>query len=92
MWRTIELIVVLAIILVSITEFFLPILLNKPLFGSFRKLNAKEKKQIINKESLDEKIAVAKDKVEEVKKTQNEITEHFKSAEQLKDESDNLLK
>ena len=37
MWKIIEIILIIAIILVFITEFFVPIIMGKPLFGSFRK-------------------------------------------------------
>lgn len=88
MWALIELIVIIAIVLVFITEFFIPILTGKPLFGSFRK----SKETIIDEGPFDEKISKAKEKVDEVKTVQSEVTEHFKTAEQLKEEADNLLK
>lgn len=37
MWSLLEILVAGIIVLISITEFFLPIILGKPLFGSFRK-------------------------------------------------------
>ena len=92
MWALLELILVLAIVLVFITEFFLPIIMGKPLFGSFKK---KEEIYVANPEeisSFDEKMSMAKEKVKEVKNIQNEVNERFKTAEQLKEESDNLLK
>ena len=53
MWVIIELVFILAIILVSITEFFYPILAGKPLFGSFRKsTSAKNKKK--DKDSMND--------------------------------------
>jgi hypothetical protein len=92
MWTLIEFIVLTAIIFVLVVEFFIPLLTNKPLFGSFRK------KKVIKKHSpvaLDKKINIAKEKVHEVKKViktvQDEASENFNSAEKLKDESDNLL-
>jgi hypothetical protein len=88
MWALLEIIVIIAIVLIFITEFFIPILTGKPLFGSFRK----SKNETIDNDDLDEKITKAKEKVDEVKTVQTEVTEHFKTAEQLKEESDNLLK
>ena len=39
MWPILEIIFLAAIALISITEFFIPIITGKPLFGSFRKTN-----------------------------------------------------
>ncbi len=89
MWAVIELCIIAAIVLISITEFFIPLLFNKPLFGSFRK--AKPKAPPVD-ESLTEKISKAKEKVEEVKEVQEEVDENFNAAEELKEKSDNLLK
>lgn len=90
MWVIIEFIIVAIIVLVSITEFFYPMFMGKPLFGSFRKniVNTDLK----NDGDLNDKISSAKEKVQEIKKVQEEIDENFKSAEQLKSESDNLTK
>ncbi len=88
MWTLLELIVLTAIVLVSVTEFFIPLILGKPLFGSFRKFKAYRNTDI----SLVEKISKAKSKVYDVKVIQMEVTKNYKSAEQLKEESDNLLK
>ena len=87
MWRILELLVLCFIFVLFITEFVYPLLTNKPLFGSFRE---KEKKE--PKNSLEEKINEAKTKVNEVKEVQKDVLEHYKSAEQLKQDSDNLLK
>jgi len=89
MWRIIEFIAIAAILLIAITEFFYPILAGKPLFGSFRKSNA----DVISSGeiSLEDKLNKAKEKAEEIKSIQNEVDENYKSAEQLKEEADNLL-
>ncbi|MFL5731469.1 MAG: hypothetical protein ACJ75J_18410 [Cytophagaceae bacterium] len=99
MWTILELILALSLILVAITEFFYPLIAGKPLFGSFRKsatplteTATETASQTKNNGKLDEKISEARKKVEEVKTVQNEVTEFYKSAEQLKNESDNLLK
>jgi hypothetical protein len=99
MWTILELILALSITLVAITEFFYPLIAGKPLFGSFRKSSKPlQETKTENTSSnaaegkLDEKISKARKKVEEVKTVQNEVTEFYKSAEQLKNESDNLLK
>ena len=93
-WTIVEICIVAAIVLISITEFFIPILFNKPLFGSFRKLKQAEPKKT-EEGSLPEKISKTKEKVEdikeEVKEVQEEADENFKTAEQLKEESDKLL-
>lgn len=94
MWTILELIALAIIVLVFITEFLLPLIFNKPLFGSFRKLQKQDKasaKKDSSNDPLKEKISKAKEKVEEVKETQKEVTEHYKSAKDLKKESDNLL-
>jgi hypothetical protein len=90
MWVILEFIFLAFIVLFSITEFFYPLLVGKPLFGSFRKKAAiAEQKQ--DDASLEAKVFKAKEKVTEVKDIQNEVNQHFKSAEQLKAEADNLL-
>jgi hypothetical protein len=91
MWRILEFIVLAAIVLISITEFFYPLLMRKPLFGSFRKLQPSENNPLKD-DKLEDKISSAKKKVEEVKSVQNEVEEHFKLAEDLKNEADDLLK
>ena len=90
MWRLIEYLAVAGIILLSITEFFYPLVAGKPFFGSFRK-NTKILNKTMDENSLDEKVNKAKEKVEEIKSVQNEVNQHYKSAEQLKDEADQLL-
>jgi membrane-associated HD superfamily phosphohydrolase len=89
MWRIIEFIVIAAILLIAITEFFYPILAGKPLFGSFRKVAENGEKT--EDQSLEDKLNNAKEKLEEIKTVQNEVDKNYKSAEQLKDEADNLL-
>jgi hypothetical protein len=90
MWVILEFVFFAFIVLLSITEFFYPLLAGKPLFGSFRKKAAiVEQKQ--DDASLEAKVSKAKEKVNEVKDIQNKVNEHFKSAEQLKAEADSLL-
>jgi len=86
MWAIIEFVVLAAIVLISITEFFYPFLVGKPLFNSFRK-KAEQKSS-----NLQDKVADAKEKIAEVKNIQAEVDKTLKSAEQLKQESDNLFK
>jgi len=86
MWAIIEFVVLAAIVLISITEFFYPLLVGKPLFNSFRK-KAEQKTS-----NLQDKVADAKEKIAEVKNIQAEVDKTLKSAEQLKQESDNLFK
>ncbi|MES2621190.1 MAG: hypothetical protein V4615_10090 [Bacteroidota bacterium] len=94
-WTIVEVCIVAAIVLISITEFFIPILFNKPLFGSFRKRKPTELKKM-EADSLPAKISKTKERVEEVKEEVKEVQEeadvNYKTAEQLKEESDNLLK
>ncbi len=89
MWVILEFIVLAFIVLLSITEFFYPLIVGKPLFGSFRKKVDVEQKPVDS--SLESKVSMAKEKVREVKDIQEEVNKHFKSAEQLKEEADNLL-
>ena len=94
MWGIVEFVVFGLIGLLSLTEFFIPLLLNKPFFGSFHKHKpvVKEEKPVVDATDLKGKMASAKEKVAEVKKVQDEIADFHKSAEQLKNESDDLLK
>lgn len=91
MWVILEFIVLAAIVLLSITEFFYPLVTGRPLFGSFRKVSAPFEEQEVKDPTLEEKISMAKEKVKEVKDIQKEVDKNFKSAENLKEESDNLL-
>lgn len=90
MWTILEFIVLATIVLISITEFFYPLLAGKPLFGSFRK-KATVIKSKTDDSSLEQKLSVAKEKIKEVKDIQHEVNKNFKSAEQLKEEADNLF-
>lgn len=89
MWVILEFIFLAFIVLLSITEFFYPLLTGKPMFGSFRKKVVEEQKQ--DDASLESKVSEAKEKIKAVKDIQNEVNQHYKSAEQLKDEADNLF-
>ncbi|MCC6371423.1 MAG: hypothetical protein IT236_10505 [Bacteroidia bacterium] len=89
MWKLLELIAVAALLLVSITEFFYPIIAGKPLFGSFRKKKETPANGPTN--SLDEKLNEAKQKVNDIKEVQNEVQQHYKTAKQLKEEADQLI-
>lgn len=90
MWRLIEIIAAAAVVLVSITEFFYPLIAGKPFFGSFRKTKVEPERRT-SEGSLDEKINKAKEKVEEIKNVQDEVDRHYKTAEQMKEEADQLL-
>lgn len=93
MWRVFEFVLIAVIVLVAITEFFYPLIAGKPFFSSFKK-NAEPAPPLPKpkeEDTLNEKIDAARKKVEEIKATQNEVNSHYKSAEQLKDESDSLF-
>ncbi|PBQ33270.1 hypothetical protein CNR22_16310 [Sphingobacteriaceae bacterium] len=75
----------------SITEFFYPLIAGKPFFGSFRKTNKTVNPITKEEKTLDEKMTKAKVQVEEIKEVQKEVNAHYKTAEQLKEEADNLL-
>ncbi|TAL58120.1 MAG: hypothetical protein EPN85_12285 [Bacteroidetes bacterium] len=99
MWVILEIIILAVIVLISITEFFIPIIFNKPLFGSFRKVKdpgKTETKKTDPDSPLEEKVHKTKEKVEEVveevKEVQDEVTKNYKTAKELKKESDDLLK
>ncbi len=95
MWAVLEICVLAAIVLIFITEFFIPVLYNKPLFGSFRKVKPPEEEKPVAGDSLPEKIEKAKQKVDEVKEVVEDVQEqarkNYNSAEELKNETDNLL-
>ncbi|MGC4022639.1 MAG: hypothetical protein QM734_12170 [Cyclobacteriaceae bacterium] len=89
MWLLVEFVVLAAIVLLSITEFFHPLIVGKPLFPSFRKKQESQSTSI--GDSLEDELTKAKEKIAEVKNIQEEVNKKFKSAEQLKNESDNLF-
>ncbi len=91
MWALLEFALLAAIVLLSITEFFYPLLTGKPLFQSFRKRVETPQPEPPKETSLEEELAKAKEKIKEVKSVQNEVNKKFKSAEELKEESDNLF-
>jgi hypothetical protein len=45
MWSFVQLTIVIVAIIVSITEFFYPLIAGKPFFGSFRKIKRKDKEE-----------------------------------------------
>ena len=87
MWVVFEYIMIIVIVLVAFTEFFIPLLTGKPFFGSFKK----SKPAISVETPLEEKINQAKQKVAEAKSVQDMVNKNYKSAEQLKEDSDNLF-
>jgi hypothetical protein len=82
-----ERLLLLIVFVLFCTEIFYPILFDKSLFVSFRKVSKKE-----NKPDLSNKLLEAKAKIEEIKKVQEEVNEFHKTAEDLKSSSDNLFK
>jgi len=91
MWAIIEFVLLAGIVLLSITEFFYPLLTGKPLFQSFRKRAETPQPEPQQEPSLEDKLSEAKEKIKEVKSVQDEVNKKFKSAEELKEESDNLF-
>lgn len=87
MWIVLEIVVLAAVALLAITEFFYPLLAGKPLFGSFRRKAAAS-----TNVPLDEELAAAKRKAEEVKDVQRKADEALRKAAQRKDAADDLLK
>jgi hypothetical protein len=87
MWVILEFVLLAAIALLFITEFFYPLLAGKPLFGSFRR-----KASTAEATSLDEEIAAAKRKAAEVKEVQRKADERLRDAANRKSEADDLLK
>jgi hypothetical protein len=87
MWFVLEIVVLAAIALLAITEFFYPLIAGKPLFGSFRK-----KTPPVTDPTLDDEIAEARRKAEEVRDVQRKAEEQLRDAAQRKSEADDLLK
>ncbi len=87
MWVVLEFVVLAAIVLFAITEFFYPLLAGKPLFGSFRRKSA-----AVEPLSLDQALAEAKRKAAEVKDVQHRTEEELRAAERRRDAADDLLK
>lgn len=87
MWVVLEFVVLAAIVLFAITEFFYPLLAGKPLFGSFRRKSAQAEPP-----TLDQSIAEAKRKAWEVKDVQRRTEEELRAAERRRDAADDLLK
>ena len=90
MWVILEFTLLAFLVLLSITEFFYPLIAGKTLFGTFRK-KVKQEQKPIKPSSLETKLALAKEKIKEVKTVQEEVHTNFNSAKQLKKEADNLL-
>jgi hypothetical protein len=87
MWIVLEMLVLAGVALLAITEFFYPLLAGKPLFGSFRR-----KAATASNVPLDDEIAAARRKAEEVKDVQRKADEALRKAAQRKDAADDLLK
>jgi hypothetical protein len=84
--KDIEVLLVALFALFMFTDFFIPLLRGKKLFPSFRKAEVKLEPK------LDEKVAEAKAKIEEVKKVVEEANAEFNKAKDLKASADNILK
>jgi len=91
MWKLIEFLAAGALILVAFTEFFYPVFTGKPIFGSFRR-KAKSNTPDEPVDTMEKKLDEAREKINDVKSVQNEVEKNYKAAEQLKKESDNLMK
>lgn len=87
MWVVLEFVVLAAVVLFAITEFFYPLLVGKPLFGSFRR-----KTDTAGPPSMDTELAAAKRKAAEVKDVQRRTDEELRAAERRRDAADDLLK
>ncbi|HRH38228.1 MAG TPA: hypothetical protein PK760_07780 [Flavobacteriales bacterium] len=80
-----EIVAASALVLFAITEFFYPLLAGKPLFGSFRK------KPVKTTTTLDDELAEARRKVDEVKEVQRKADEALRRAEAKKNAADDLM-
>ncbi len=87
MWIVLEIVVLASVALLAITEFFYPLLAGKPLFGSFRR-----KARTPETGALDDEIAAARRKAEEVKEVQRKADDALREAAQRKGAADDLLK
>jgi hypothetical protein len=85
MWFILELVVLAGVVLFAITEFFYPLLTGKPLFGSFRK------RVQPSTPDLDDELAAARRKVDEVKDVQRKAAEQLRQAEEKKGAADDLM-
>ena len=85
MWFVLEMVVLAAVVLLAITEFFYPLMAGKPLFGSFRR------KRPPGTMTLDDEIAASRRKVDEVKDVQRRADERLRDAEERKNAADDLL-
>jgi hypothetical protein len=90
MWRVIEFSMIAIIVLIFITEIFIPVMIDKPLFRSFRKVKDDDNNNN-SPDDLSQKISKAKKKVKDVKATQEEVNEYFNNAQQIKDKADKLF-
>ena len=86
MWYMFEIVVLAAIALLFITEFFYPLLTGKPMFGSFRR-----KGGAASPASFDEEILEARRKAADVRDVQRKAEEDLRAAEQRKSAADELL-
>jgi hypothetical protein len=87
MWVVVEFVVLAAIILVAITEFFWPLIAGRPLFGTFRK-----KRPVAAPPSIEEELEIARRKAAEVKDVKRKVDDDLQKAWNRKDEADDLLK
>jgi len=87
MWFVLEWVVLAAIVLLSITEFFWPLIKGTPLFGTFRK-----KRLASGPGSIEDEITEARRKAAEVKHVQRKAEDDLRKAWDRKDEADDLLK
>ncbi len=92
MWKVLQQALPWLLALFIITQVILPTLLDTPMFWMFKRKAKKVDKPVTELEaeleSTKEVVAEAKEKVKE---TREKVDAHFKSAEELKNDSDNLL-
>lgn len=96
MWKVIQEILPILLIILVISQYVIPVLMKSKTWWLFRpsdkpEVTKTDKPSDLTSELEETKKVVdqAKDKVGKVKE---KVAEHFKSAEDLKKESDNLLK
>lgn len=87
MWKVIQELIPVLLIILLITQIVIPLLTNSKVFWLFRRIKSKSELTDEFKEAK-EVVKQAKEKVNNIKEKANE---NLKTAKDLKDEADNLI-
>lgn len=95
MWKVIQEVLPFLLVVLVISQYVIPVLFKSKTWWLFRPSDKKEETKVEKPSNLSSELEETKKIVDQTKekvgKVQEKVAEHFKSAEELKKESDGLL-